>query len=301
MQLIVLRPDGQCIRLPFWLLGGLLLLLAALLAGTSVGAYWVGQEHQRALFASPASVPNHALLEEAERQAAREGLAGLAERVVTLERQLARADLRMQTVGETLEIDFADLEPFAGGQGGPELLGPDTPPEMDDRLVALERLLATHRERVALLGSALREGHMREALRPRLRPVEDDAWVSSRFGYRDDPFTGQRRFHAGIDYAGRPGSDILASGDGIVVFAGRRGAYGNMVELDHGGGLRTRYAHNSELLVERGDRVEAGQAIGRMGRTGRATGTHLHYEVRQDGDAIDPVPFITTANRAAAD
>lgn len=297
MQLIVLRPDGQCIRLPFWLLGGLFLLLAALLGGASAGAYWVGQEHQRALFASPVSVPNHALLEEAEREAAREGLAGLAERVVTLERQLARVDLRMQSVGETLEIDLAELEPLAGGQGGPELLGPDSPVEMDDRLVALERLLETHEHRVSLLDGTLRDDHMREALRPSLRPVESDAWVSSRFGYRNDPFTGQRRFHAGLDFAGRPGSEIRASGSGIVVFAGRRGAYGNMVEIDHGGGLRTRYAHNTELLVKRGDRVEAGQAIARMGRTGRATGTHLHYEVLQAGEAVDPATFVTAANR----
>jgi len=297
MQLIVLRPDGQCTRIPVWLTAALLLVLAALLTATGLGAYWAGQEQQRALYATPLSVPNHALLEEAERQAAREGLAGLAERVVTLERKLARVDLRMQTVGETLEIDLAELEPHTGGQGGPELLGPDTPMEMDDRLVALERLLQDHEERVALVGRTLRADQMRESLRPRLRPVEDDAWVSSGFGYREDPFTGQRRFHGGIDYAGRPGSDILASGDGIVVFSGRRGAYGNLVEIDHGGGLRTRYAHNTELLVDRGDRVEAGQVIARMGRTGRATGTHLHYEVLRDGDAVDPVPFVTTARQ----
>lgn len=163
---------------------------------------------------------------------------------------------------------------------------------MDERLYALERLLHRHQASVALIDDTLREDASREALRPQLMPVDDEAWISSAFGYRNDPFTGARRFHSGMDFAGSHGSDIRAAGGGIVVFSGKRDAYGKMVEIDHGGGLRTRYAHNSELLVEPGQRVDAGDTIARMGRTGRATDTHLHYEVLKAGQAVNPYDFL---------
>lgn len=117
--------------------------------------------------------------------------------------------------------------------------------------------------------------------------------ITSRFGNRTDPFLGRLALHAGIDFRARTGTEVGATGAGTVVVAGRNGGYGNMVEIDHGNGLRTRYAHLSRTLVEVGDHVEADAPIGLSGSTGRSTGPHLHYEVRRDGKALDPMRFLT--------
>lgn len=262
------------------------------MAAALVVAYQVGESQREVVKIPVTSTLDPMAVDAAERDAAREGLAHLVDRVVSLERQLARVDLRIRSVGDSLGLDVAELEPETGGQGGPLLDGPDSPLEIHDRLVALEHLLGRHRTAVETVGSELRQDAAREALHPHFRPVEDESWLSSAFGYREDPFTGQRRFHSGMDFAGRTGSEIRAAGGGLVVFSGRRSAYGNLVEIAHGGGLNTRYAHNAELLVEPGQRVEAGEVIARMGRTGRATDTHLHYEVVQTGNAINPYPFL---------
>lgn len=134
---------------------------------------------------------------------------------------------------------------------------------------------------------------------PSVQPV-DKLHFTSNFGIRSDPFAGTARMHAGVDIPGATGTPIYATADGAVACAERRGGYGNMVELDHGKGIATRYGHLSKLLVEPGARVTRGQLIGLMGSTGRSTGPHLHYEVRIDGHAVNPVPFLTTADYSVA-
>jgi murein DD-endopeptidase MepM/ murein hydrolase activator NlpD len=124
-------------------------------------------------------------------------------------------------------------------------------------------------------------------------PVRGSYRNTSGFGYRTDPFNGGRRLHAGVDFAGARGTHIVAGGDGTVISAGREGGYGLMVEIDHGFGITTRYAHLTRLHVSRGERVSRGQHIGDMGCTGRCTGTHLHYEVRRNGNPVNPMTFIT--------
>jgi murein DD-endopeptidase MepM/ murein hydrolase activator NlpD len=116
--------------------------------------------------------------------------------------------------------------------------------------------------------------------------------VSSNFGVRADPFDGQRKFHHGVDIAAAAGSPIHAAAPGRVVFSGVMPGYGNLIEVDHGGGWATRYAHNSKNLVNVGDQVDAGRQIGLVGRTGRASGDHLHFEARRDGRAVDPKIFL---------
>lgn len=117
--------------------------------------------------------------------------------------------------------------------------------------------------------------------------------ITSRFGNRTDPFFGRLALHAGIDFRAATGTEIRSTGAGTVVVAGRNGGYGNMVEIDHGNGLTTRYAHLSRVLVKVGDHIEASTTIGLSGTTGRSTGPHLHYEVRRNGKAIDPMRFLT--------
>ncbi|MDE0879403.1 MAG: M23 family metallopeptidase, partial [Sphingomonas bacterium] len=130
---------------------------------------------------------------------------------------------------------------------------------------------------------------------PSVHPVADLQFTSN-FGIRSDPFRGTAAMHAGVDIPGPTGTPIYATADGTVDRAGRAGGYGNLVELDHGKGIQTRYGHLSKILVADGARVRRGQLIALMGSTGRSTGPHLHYEVRIDGHAVNPVPFLTTAD-----
>lgn len=126
---------------------------------------------------------------------------------------------------------------------------------------------------------------------PSLRPVRSFTFTSS-FGVRYDPFSGSRAMHTGVDLAGSMGQPIRAAAAGTVIRAAYWGAYGKVIEIDHGRGLTTRYGHLSNIRVRTGDQIEQGQLIGSMGNTGRSTGTHLHYEVRIDGRAVNPMPFL---------
>ena len=131
---------------------------------------------------------------------------------------------------------------------------------------------------------------------PSDKPVKSAAFTSG-YGVRSDPFKGRAAMHAGIDLAGPVGTPIYATADGIVSESGyHNGGYGNLVKLDHGRGIETRYGHMSAILVRAGQRVTRGQVIGRMGSTGRSTGSHLHYEVRIDTRAVNPIPFMKSSD-----
>jgi murein DD-endopeptidase MepM/ murein hydrolase activator NlpD len=132
---------------------------------------------------------------------------------------------------------------------------------------------------------------------PLLRPIGAGAEQSSPFGYRSDPFTRGPAMHTGLDFRAEHGTTVKATAPGKVVTSGFTGGYGNMVEVDHGNGLSTRYAHLSALLVDEGESVTAGTSIGRVGSTGRSTGPHLHYEVRMSEDAVDPQRFLRAGQK----
>lgn len=123
--------------------------------------------------------------------------------------------------------------------------------------------------------------------------------ITSSFGNRRDPFLGRLALHSGIDFRFAPGEKVRPTAPGKVIAAGWTGGYGNMVEVDHGNGISTRYGHMSEILVRVGDKVDRGEVIGLAGSTGRSTGTHLHYEVRQDGRAVDPIYFMNAGLKLA--
>ncbi|MFD1612522.1 M23 family metallopeptidase [Sphingomonas tabacisoli] len=134
---------------------------------------------------------------------------------------------------------------------------------------------------------------------PSLKPVANLNF-SSFYGVRSDPFRGTAAMHAGVDIPGAMGTPIYATADGVVGRAGWAGGYGNLVELEHGRGLETRYGHLSKILVSAGQHVKRGDQIALMGSTGRSTGSHLHYEVRMDGRAVNPIPYLDTAEQAVA-
>lgn len=134
---------------------------------------------------------------------------------------------------------------------------------------------------------------------PSMQPVDRVVFTST-FGVRSDPFRGTAAMHAGVDIPGAIGTPIYATADGVISHAGRQGGYGNLVQINHGRGIETRYGHLSKILVADNTRVRRGQLIGLMGSTGRSTGSHLHYEVRVDGRAVNPVPFLQTGEYLAA-
>jgi murein DD-endopeptidase MepM/ murein hydrolase activator NlpD len=130
---------------------------------------------------------------------------------------------------------------------------------------------------------------------PQFAPATVSSMVTSSYGYRRDPFTGRAAFHAGLDFHAGYGAPIHAAGNGIVSFVGQRSGYGNVVEIDHGNGLLTRYAHMSAFRTRLGQEVSAGDVIGLIGSTGRSTGPHLHFEVRINNRAVNPRPFLEAA------
>ena len=133
---------------------------------------------------------------------------------------------------------------------------------------------------------------------PSIHPLDGTGWYSSGFGHRDDPFTGRRAFHAGLDISAPVGTPIHAAADGVVIQAGWNGAYGKSVKIDHGNGMVSIYAHNSLNIVAKGDEVSRGDVIAKVGSTGRSTGPHLHYGIKVDNKHVNPYNFITPPNVA---
>ena len=131
----------------------------------------------------------------------------------------------------------------------------------------------------------------KKKLLPSVLPIEG-SWYSSNYGWRIDPISGVRAFHEGMDFMAETGTPVRGAAGGMVVYSDLHSQYGNMVEIDHGNGLVSRYAHLSKRLVKNGDVVMSGSTIGAVGTTGRSTGPHLHFEVRQNGAPLNPVQFL---------
>ncbi|MBJ90206.1 MAG: hypothetical protein CMO98_10130 [Woeseia sp.] len=169
--------------------------------------------------------------------------------------------------------------------------GPSKVPEI---LVAMEQLdlhLDQHEVELGVLESMLLNQKLSARIYPQGSPVLS-GWLSSYYGRRTDPITGKPAVHLGVDFAGKPGDEIIAVADGVVIWSDDRYGFGKLVEINHGNGYMTRYAHNEENLVTVGEEVEKGQKIALMGDTGRSVGTNLHFEVLKNGERINPAPFI---------
>ncbi|MGD8843795.1 MAG: peptidoglycan DD-metalloendopeptidase family protein [Gammaproteobacteria bacterium] len=213
--------------------------------------------------------------------------------------QLQGQMLRLNALGERLvsqgDLDVAEFDfDSAPAVGGPEGLAEDTPVALDEVLAMLESLdaeMSDREQKLSVLESLLMSRSLSERVMPAGRPI-DEGWLSSRFGKRNDPFTGKQEFHKGLDFAGKKGSDVIAVGDGVVSWSGKRYGYGNLVEINHGNGYVTRYGHNEHNLVQVGDTVRKGQQIALMGSTGRSTGPHVHFEVLHHGKAVNPVSYL---------
>jgi murein DD-endopeptidase MepM/ murein hydrolase activator NlpD len=179
----------------------------------------------------------------------------------------------------------------AGPQGGPYLpLQRPSLQQLHGAIDQLDELADQHADLLTLLESRLFESRLTALMVPNGRPV--DGPVSSGFGFRSDPFTGRTALHTGLDFPAESGAKIMAAAGGVVKTAERHPAYGNMVEIEHGNGLVTRYAHASRLIARVGDLVRRGQTVAEVGSTGRSTGPHLHFEVLVHGVQQNPTKFL---------
>jgi murein DD-endopeptidase MepM/ murein hydrolase activator NlpD len=161
-------------------------------------------------------------------------------------------------------------------------------------LEQLSEQLENQEQQMSLLESVLDTRELQRELLPAGRPIIK-GWISSHFGKRTDPFTGRPAMHHGLDFAGKEGSEIISVAGGVVTYSGDRYGYGKMVEVDHGNGYVTRYAHNKKNLVNVGDVVKKEQVLALMGNSGRSTGPHVHFEVLRHGRAVDPQRYVRAA------
>ncbi len=217
-------------------------------------------------------------------------------RLAAMQARLLRIEALGERVAEVAQLDEGEFrfdEPPAVG-------GPESDVDVPQAQLAPEFMLAAdtlagqiraREDELEVLASLLANQKFHEEVALAGRPIKL-GWMSSGFGRRVDPITGRMAWHAGADFAGKPGSDVVAVASGVVTFAGDRNGFGRMIEINHGAGYITRYGHHDELLVAAGDVVKKGQVIGRMGSTGRSTGPHVHFEVLKDGRQVDPSRYV---------
>lgn len=191
------------------------------------------------------------------------------------------------------EFDF-DSEPAIGGPEEVSFAATGSAVAVPEVLADMQNLDSQLNDREAQLGvleSMLMDQNLSDRVYPQGRPVKS-GWMSSYFGRRTDPFTGKPATHQGVDFAGKEGAEVVAVAAGVVTWSSSRYGFGKLVEINHGNGYATRYAHNSENLVQIGEEVRKGQTVALMGETGRATGPNLHFEVLRNGKRVNPVTFI---------
>jgi murein DD-endopeptidase MepM/ murein hydrolase activator NlpD len=213
--------------------------------------------------------------------------------------QLSAHITRLDALGQRLvamagledgEFNFGSQPP----QGGPDTLESSISMQSGDIVLLIDELegqIADRSRQLDVLEALIFNRRLTDEVRLEGRPVRS-GWMSSGFGYRTDPFTGKRAFHSGLDFVSPKGSDVLAIAAGVVIFSGKRDNFGNLVEIDHGNGIITRYAHNKENLVSLGDTVRKGEPIALVGSTGRSTAPHVHLEVLDNGRVVNPRQYV---------
>jgi len=305
MELIVLTRRRRIQRASHFGTPTLLLLLLAVI-GLAGGAFWLGHQYRGlGVIADPRpDLYAAALREEIQHQRsavdgalanARHNLDALALQLSELQARAIRIDalgLRLAEVAGLDTGEFSFGKPPA--RGGAEPLADGPPNRAVDVVSALEELARTLESRtqeLEALEASLLSGRLENQTQLTGLPTLT-GWMSSVFGTRNDPLTGARSFHYGVDFAGKRGSPITAVAAGVVAFAGIRSGLGHTVEIDHGNGFRTRYGHNLKNLVKLGQRVDKGQTIAKLGSSGRSTGNHVHLEVLKNGKRLNPMNFI---------
>jgi len=310
---ILLVPEnrGRCAKTCFshrQVLFLCLVMLVLLPIGVGVAAFQVATSLNAPDTAQLDSTAIAALRESVarERQSVQQARTRLESHVNTMALNLGRLQaqmMRVNALGQRLtgmagldkgEFNFAE-EPAVGGPESDATTLAAAAPDFSQSLDQLGQQLSDRMTELDLLEAFLLDRQLQTALQPKGWPV-DGGYVSSTFGYRQDPFNGRRAFHEGVDIANREGAPVHALASGVVTHAGEEDGYGLMVEINHGNGYTTRYAHTSEVDVHVGDKVEKGQQIALVGTSGRSTGPHLHFEILRNGKPINPRTYLRASN-----
>jgi murein DD-endopeptidase MepM/ murein hydrolase activator NlpD len=229
------------------------------------------------------------------RRELQERLDAIATRVGQMNAHVIRLDALGRRLTEMANLDKGEFNfDSAPAVGGPEGLvegAVATSSDLTAMLDDLTRQIKDRERQLSVLESMISTRNLSRQIVPGGRPVMQ-GWISSYFGHRADPFTGRKAFHRGVDFAGPAGAQVVAVASGVVTYTKERFGYGRTVEINHGNGYVTRYAHNQKVLVAVGETVKKGQPIALIGSTGRSTGPHLHFEVLKQGRAVDPMSFV---------
>lgn len=227
-------------------------------------------------------------------------LAAMTVRMAELQARLVRLDALGERMTMTASLDDGEFDfsqpPAVGGPQVDALGEQLTQPDLFDAIDRLAARIDDRERQLSILESLLANRKIESDVFLAGRPIRK-GWMSSRFGLRNDPFTGRVGQHDGVDFAGKEGAEVISVAAGVVTWAGERYGYGEMVEISHSDGFVTRYAHNKENLVSVGDVVKKGQNIALMGSSGRSTGPHVHFEVYKHGRPVDPATYIHRASR----
>ncbi|RLV58940.1 hypothetical protein D5018_14555 [Parashewanella curva] len=219
-------------------------------------------------------------------------IALLVSHIARMQANLTRVEALGQQVAKKNHLDDQFNFSTEVGVGGVSEIGESV--QLDQLLKDMDDLanrIENRQQQLKVLETVVTNHHIDIERYISGRPI-NKGWLSSPYGLRNDPFSGRRAMHKGIDFAGTEGENVVATGSGVVTWAGSIFGYGNLVEIDHGNGLRTRYGHNASISVHLGDVVAKGQKIATMGSTGRSTGPHVHYEVLRAGQQVNPQKYV---------
>jgi len=286
---------------PRFLALGITSLIAAFsllfFSGFLLGSSGIDPDEHASLLALQESLNSQALSIEEQNERldnnVQEKVNAVAIRLGQLQARLIRLDAMGGRLTEMAglkqsEFNFDELPPQGGPEQAAKVVNLD---ELNTELDFFDTYLGDREQQLEVLDTFLGVSKLSKDTEPTGKPAPK-GWISSYYGSRIDPFTGKKASHTGIDFAGYDGADIITVAAGVVTWAGTRYGYGEMVEINHGNGYSTRYAHNKVNLVAVGDQVEKGDVIALMGQSGRATGPNLHFEVLNNGNTMNPVPFI---------
>lgn len=280
-----------------------LLLMIGMVGLVVAGSVYVGyrlnpsQDNQALIDEWQTDVHHQQVQLEYIREEADADIDALSSRIGLLQAHVMRLDALGRKLVKMARIDKSEFD----FENTPALGGPETDSdkvvELDELSLAIDKLslqLEDREDKLVVMENLVLNENLKKEVEPSGRPIIK-GWLSSYFGMRTHPLSGRREMHKGIDFAGKMGGPVIAVAKGVVTYAGKRYNYGNLVEIAHGNGYTTRYAHNSKILVSVGDTVEKGFQIAEIGSSGRSTGPHVHFEVIKNGREINPVRFIRAA------
>ncbi|MGX4677585.1 M23 family metallopeptidase [SAR92 clade bacterium H246] len=313
MKIILISSRADRVRtisLNSWAKGLLSVLLLGIpvAAGTMLGVK-IADGRWELLFDNSIGEMQHQLVvQQSHVDAGREqldsSLAAMTGKLAQMRSRLVRLDALGEQLTQIASLEDGEFDfSVAPGLGGPDeslvnevANSVDIQQELATMFARLDNSLNSRESQLNVLQSMLTENKLKSERMVAGRPITK-GWMSSEYGMRVDPFHGNKRWHGGVDFAGRKGSDIIAVASGVVTWSGERSGYGLMVELNHSDGYITRYAHNDKNVADLGAIVKKGDVIAKMGSSGRSTGPHVHFEVFKNGRTVDPASYIRRTSR----